>query len=144
MSDPSPLLTSHLPAAAAILNSIAAVLLSSGWLAIRARRIRLHRSLMSAAFAATTLFLAVYLVHMTLAGPRSFQGAGAVRTAYLFVLTSHMFLAALVPFLAVLTLLRGLRGRHPAHERLARWTLPIWLYVAVTGVAVQVFLSARA
>jgi putative membrane protein len=126
----------HLPAVLAGLNGAAAVLLISGRLAIGTGRPRAHRALMLAAFAVSTAFLAAYLLGAVLGPPRRFAGTGWARAGYLALLTSHTTLAASVPFLAAAALWLALRHRHPAHERLARWALPIWLYVSVTGVAI--------
>ena len=91
---------------------------------------------MIAAFITSILFLASYLYYHAHAGSKAFPGTGAVRSVYLSILLTHTVLAALVPPFAIVTLWRGLKARHPSHERLARWTLPIWLYVSVTGVVV--------
>ncbi len=125
-----------LPAVNATLNATAAAWLVAGLVMVRRRRIRAHRACMLAAFATSTLFLVSYLVYHAQVGSTPFTGQGAVRLAYFAILISHTVLAALVPPLALITLVRGLRGRIPAHRAIARWTLPIWLYVSVTGVAV--------
>lgn len=125
-----------LPTVNATLNGVAGALLLAGYLAIRSRRIRLHRILMTSAFACSVLFLVSYLVYHAQVGSVRFQGQGGIRAVYFAILLSHTVLAALVPVLAVVTLRRALRGRLAAHRRIARWTLPIWLYVSVTGVVV--------
>ncbi len=125
-----------LPAVNATLNATAAAWLVAGLVMVRRRRIRAHRACMLAAFATSTLFLVSYLVYHAQVGSTPFTGQGAVRLAYFAILISHTVLAALGPPLALITLVRGLRGRIPAHRAIARWTLPIWLYVSVTGVAV--------
>lgn len=127
---------SDLPALNASLNATAAVLLVTGWLLIRRGRWRAHRAVMIAAFACSILFLVSYLVYHFETGVHRFQGTGAVRAVYLSILGTHTVLAAVVPFLAVITLVRGLRKRFAKHRAIARWTLPIWLYVSVTGVVV--------
>ena len=124
------------PALNATLNATTGVLLVTGWLLIRTRRISAHRACMIAAFTTSILFLACYLYYHAHAGSKAFPGTGTVRSVYLSILLTHTVLAALVPPLAIVTLWRGLKNRHPSHERLARWTLPIWLYVSVTGVVV--------
>ena len=129
-----------LPAVNATLNGISAVLLVIGYILIRRRRIHQHRRVMIAAFATSTLFLICYVIYHANVGSKPFTGEGAVRTVYFFVLITHIVLAATVPPLALITLLRALRGRFDRHARLARWTLPIWLYVSVTGVIVYVML----
>jgi putative membrane protein len=125
-----------LPAVNATLNAIAAVLLVWGWTLIRRRRIAEHRRVMIAAFCVSVLFLISYLVYHFEAGSVRFGRTGTIRTVYLSILATHTVLAAVVPVLAVMSLTRGLRGRYDEHRRIARWTLPIWLYVSVTGVVV--------
>ena len=124
----------------ASLNGLAAVLLVCGWILIRRRRWRAHRNCMLAAFACSVLFLVSYLTYHAKVGSVRFEGQGAVRTLYLGILLTHTVLAAAVPFLAVVTLSRGLRRRFDRHVRIARYTLPIWLYVSVTGVIVYLML----
>ena len=125
-----------LPAVNATLNGISAVLLVIGYVLIRQRKIEQHRKVMIAAFSASVLFLICYLVYHYHVGSRRFPGQGPVRTVYFFILITHIVLAAFVPPMAIVTLVRGLRARYDRHARLARWTLPIWLYVSVTGVIV--------
>lgn len=132
--------TADLPLVNAVLNGTAAVLLVAGYAQIRAGRRDRHRALMIAAFVVSALFLVSYVVYHAQAGSRPYQGHGPARAFYFLVLLSHIVLAAAVPVLSVLTLARGLRGRYAAHVRIARWTLPIWLYVSVTGVIVYVML----
>ena len=126
----------QLPAVNATLNSIAATLLAAGYVCIRRGRVDLHRRCMLAAFVTSALFLVSYLVYHAQAGSRPFTGEGAVRAAYFTILVSHIVLAAAILPLAIVTLRRGLRRDDARHAALARWTLPIWLYVSVTGVAV--------
>ncbi|HVS14417.1 MAG TPA: DUF420 domain-containing protein [Thermoanaerobaculia bacterium] len=125
-----------LPTVNACLNTLAALLLVTGWLFIRRRRWRAHRNCMLAAFGCSVLFLISYLAYHAEVGSVRFQGEGAIRAVYLSILLTHTVLAAAVPFLAVITLSRGLRRRFEQHVRIARYTLPIWLYVSVTGVIV--------
>jgi len=132
-----------LPTVNAVLNSIAAILLVIGFILIRQGRWKAHRTVMLAAFGTSVLFLASYLTYHYLRGGLStpFGGEGALLVGtYRFILFSHIILAAIVPVLAIMTLSRGLRNRIPAHRRIARWTLPIWLYVSVTGVLVYLML----
>ena len=126
----------HLPTVNASLNSLAAILLVAGYFAIRARRIEVHRRFMLAAFSCSVLFLVSYLVYHFQVGSVRFQGSGPIRTVYLSILLTHTVLAAAVPFLAAITLFRGLKRQDDKHRKIARWTLPIWLYVSVTGVVV--------
>lgn len=129
-----------LPSVNATLNGASAVLLVAGFVAIRRGRPELHRALMLSACASSILFLASYLTRMALTGTHRFPGTGALRTAYLAILLSHTVLAALAAPLVLRTLFLAFRARFPAHRRVARATLPIWLYVSVTGVAVYVLL----
>lgn len=125
-----------LPTLNAALNAVSAALLVAGYRFIRRREIARHRACMLAAFGVSVLFLVSYLVYHANVGSVRFPGTGALRTAYLAILLSHTVLAAAVPFLAVLTLVRALQQSFDRHRRIARWTLPIWLYVSVTGVVV--------
>lgn len=129
-----------LPTINAFLNATAAVLLVWGYTLIRRHRKQQHRKVMLAAFAASCLFLVGYLTYHFQVGSVRFQKTGAIRAVYLSILATHTLLAAAVPPLAVVTLSRGLSGRFDRHRRLARWTLPIWLYVSVTGVVVYLML----
>jgi uncharacterized membrane protein YozB (DUF420 family) len=129
-----------LPTLNAILNSTSAVLIVIGYFLIRARRIEAHRRTMVAAFTTSTLFLISYLVYHAQVGSVHFQGTGAIRTVYFTILITHTILAAIVAPMVVVTLFRGLKGRFEKHRKLARITLPIWLYVSVTGVVVYAML----
>ena len=126
----------HLPTLNAALNASSAALLIAGYSAIRRGKREVHRKFMLAAFACSVLFLISYLVYHFQVGSVRFQRTGAIRTVYLTILFTHTVLAAAVPFLAVITLRRALAARFDKHRRIARWTLPIWLYVSVTGVVV--------
>jgi len=129
-----------LPTLNALLNAITTVLLLRGWYFIRHRRIAEHRRAMLGAFAGSVVFLASYLVYHFAVGSVRLPGHGWIRTVYLAILASHTVLAATVPFLAIVTLALALRGRFDRHPRIARWTLPIWLYVSVTGVVIYLML----
>jgi uncharacterized membrane protein YozB (DUF420 family) len=131
---------SHLPTLNAALNSLSAVFLFVGYLFIKARNRSAHRLCMLAACACSTLFLISYLFYHYQVGSVPFKGVGAVRVVYFVILISHTILAATVVPLALVTLSRALRERFDAHRRIARWTLPIWLYVSVTGVIVYAML----
>ncbi len=126
----------QLPALNAGLNGLAACFLIAGFVAIRRRRVRAHRFVMLTAFACSVAFLVSYLYYHSQVGSVRFQGTGTIRTIYFSILISHTILAAAVPFLAAVTLYRALRERFDRHRKLARWTLPIWLYVSVTGVVI--------
>jgi len=134
------LVTSLLPLVNALLNGTAAILLVWGYTLIRRKRIDAHRRVMLTAFAVSCLFLIDYLIYHYQVGHVVYQKIGIIRGVYLTLLTSHTVLAAAVPFLAVITLRRGLAARFDRHRRIARWTLPIWLYVSVTGVVVYLML----
>jgi putative membrane protein len=125
-----------LPALNASLNALAAVLLVTGYVLIRRRQWIAHRNVMTAALACSVLFLTSYLIYHAQVGSVRFPGTGTPRTVYLAILLTHTVLAAAVPFLAGFTVVRAWRRRYPQHKKLARWTLPIWLYVSVTGVVV--------
>lgn len=125
---------SSLPGINACLNGISAVLLISGWLFIRSGKVAAHRVCMVSAFFCSVVFLAGYLAFHYLAGVVYYHGAW--RGVYLTILTSHTMLAILVPVLAIRTLFLAVKERFEEHKKAARWTLPIWLYVSVTGVIV--------
>ena len=125
-----------LPALNAILNATSACLLVYGWTLIRRGKREQHKRVMIAAFSVSIAFLLSYLIYHAQVGSVRFQRTGTIRTVYLSILLTHTVLAAAVPFLAVLTLWRGLKGNYERHRAIARWTLPIWLYVSVTGVVV--------
>jgi putative membrane protein len=125
-----------LPLVNAMLNGIATVLLIVGYVCIRRRRIAAHRAAMVAAFATSVLFLVSYLVYHAQVGSRPFPGRGAIRGVYFVILITHIILAATIPPLAGVTLWRAYRGRFDRHVKVARWTLPLWLYVSITGIVV--------
>ena len=131
---------SMLPAVNATLNGTAAVLLTAGWLNIRRRNVAAHRACMLAAFAASTLFLVSYVIYHARAASVPFTGQGWVRPVYFFILITHIVLATVIVPLALTTIYRALRGELWRHKRIARVTLPIWLYVSVTGVLVYLML----
>lgn len=129
-----------LPAVNASLNALAAVFLTAGYLFIRKGRRRAHERCMLTALATSTLFLVSYVVYHANVGSRPFGGQGVIRPIYYTILATHVVLAASVVPLALVTATRGLRQRFDAHVRIARWTLPIWLYVSVTGVIIYLML----
>ncbi len=131
---------SDLPGLNAILNATAAVLLVAGYVSIRRKRVKLHRKFMLSACAASVLFLTSYLIYHFHQPTTPFRGEGPARVFYFVLLISHVLLEIAVVPLAIITLSRGLRGRFERHRPIARWTLPIWLYVSVTGVVVYVML----
>ena len=131
-----------LPHVNATLNGVALLLLLRGVWLIRHGQLTAHKRTMIASFVVSSLFLACYLVYHKVAGHRELPESvqGVIRIGYLTMLASHIILAALVPVLAMTTIYLGLKDRRPSHRRLARWTLPIWLYVSVTGVAIYLML----
>jgi putative membrane protein len=129
-----------LPAINATLNALSGILLLIGFILIRNRRIEQHRRVMLAAFATSVVFLVCYVVYHAQVGSVRFTRQGFVRPLYFVILITHVSLAATILPLAIITLSRGLKGRIAQHRRIARWTLPIWLYVSVTGVLVYVLL----
>ncbi len=131
-----PIEIADLPTVNAGLNALAAVFLFTGFALIRKRRIEAHRRAMLAAFTCSVVFLMSYLYYHFHAGTTRFPGQGAWRFVYFSILLSHTVLAALVPFLASITLFQALKSRFRQHRKIARWTLPIWLYVSVTGVII--------
>jgi uncharacterized membrane protein YozB (DUF420 family) len=129
-----------LPALNATLNATSALLLSAGWLLIRRGRIAQHRRCMIAAFTSSALFLASYVVYHAQIGSKPFPGTGIARVVYFSILIPHVLLAAAVLPMALLTLRRGLIRDDERHRRIAKITIPIWLFVSVSGVAVYVML----
>ena len=127
---------SDLPTVNATLNAISTVLLTVGFLMIRRRKIVAHRNCMIAAFVVSGLFLTSYLIYHYHAGSTPFGRDGWIRSVYFAVLIPHIILAATILPLALITLYLALRQRFTQHRRIARWTLPIWLYVSVTGIIV--------
>ncbi|MFO0669239.1 MAG: DUF420 domain-containing protein [Polyangiaceae bacterium] len=127
---------SFMPPVNAALNGTAAVCLTAGYLAIRAKRPRVHKFLMVSAFAASSLFLVGYLAYHFVHGDTRYQGTGIARTLYLLLLASHVLLSMAVVPLALTSFFFALRGSFAKHRRVARVTFPIWLYVSITGVLV--------
>ena len=125
-----------LPTVNAVLNASAAVAMVLGFVAIRNRRIRIHRACMLTAVSLSALFLCSYVVYHAQVGSRPYQGQGPFRTVYFAILLTHTVLAIAILPLVSTTLYRALRAQFVRHVRLARLTFPIWLYVSVTGVIV--------
>jgi uncharacterized membrane protein YozB (DUF420 family) len=134
----------ELPAVNAILNGTAAILLLRGYSLIRSGKRQQHKKTMIAAFAVSVVFLISYLIYHANSGIIYYQKTGFIRYVYFTILYTHTPLAAAVPVLAIITLRRALKaektGDFSRHRRIARWTLPIWLYVSVTGVLVYLML----
>ncbi len=129
-----------LPHLNATLNAMSAVLLTAGYLFIRRKKVTAHKNCMISAFFVSLLFLISYLTYHYHVGSVRFMGKGWIRPVYFSILISHTVLAAAIVPLVLITLRRALKGRFDKHVRLARWTLPLWLYVSVTGVVVYLML----
>jgi uncharacterized membrane protein YozB (DUF420 family) len=129
-----------LPHLNAALNALAGLLLATGFVFIRRHNIAAHRACMLAAFVTSALFLTSYVIYHAQIGSQPFPGTGLVRLVYFAILIPHVILAAAVLPLAIVTLRRGLIRDDARHRRIARWTLPIWLFVSVTGVIVYLML----
>lgn len=135
-----------LPAVNAALNALAGVLLVVGYVLIKQRRETAHKRTMLGAFGVSVVFLGCYLTYHYMlheyegSAGRKFQGEGLIRPIYFAMLISHVVLAAAVPVLALITIYHGYRDNRAKHRRIAWWTLPIWLYVSVTGVLIYVLL----
>ena len=129
-----------LPAVNASLNALSTVFLVVGWTFIRRRDMQRHRACMIAALVTSALFLTSYLVYHANVGSVPFQGQGGIRVVYFAILITHIILAALILPLALITVSRAFARRFDRHRKIARYTLPIWLYVSVTGVVIYVML----
>jgi putative membrane protein len=127
---------SDLPTLNAALNAMSAAFVTTGWVLIRRGRREAHRRAMLAAVACSALFLTSYLIYHAQVGSVRFTGEGALRVAYFGLLVSHSLLAAAIVPLVLVTAGRALRGRFAAHKAIARVTLPLWVWVSVSGVAV--------
>ena len=132
---PHPLATTN-----AVLNSVAALLLVVGWVAILLGNWRAHRAAMVAAFATSAVFLVCYVVYHWLEGSRKYAGPESLRSVYYVILVTHVLLAVTVPVLAVRMFFLAWKGRWEAHRRLGRVAMPIWLYVSATGVVIYLML----
>jgi putative membrane protein len=131
---------SILPHLNAALNATSFVLLVAAFYQIRRGNVRAHRRLMLSALAVSGLFLVSYVTYHARYGSVKFQGQGAVRPVYFFILITHVLLAAGIVPLVFITVRRALRGDFARHRRIARWTYPLWLYVSITGVVVYLML----
>ena len=129
-----------LPHLNAALNTICTALLLTGWWLIKQRRIAQHRLCMIAAVITSALFLTSYVIYHANVGSKPFPGTGFIRTVYFAILIPHVILAALTLPIILITFIRGLRRDDARHRRIARWTMPVWLFVSVTGVIVYVML----
>jgi uncharacterized membrane protein YozB (DUF420 family) len=136
----NPELVAQLPALNATLNAISGLLLTAGYAFIRRGQTAMHKRCMLAALACSALFLTSYVTYHLHAGSRPFGGQGPIRVIYFAILITHVVLAAVIVPLALTTAARGLRAQFGPHARIARWTLPLWLYVSVTGVVIYLML----
>ena len=131
---------SDLPALNATLNATCFVLLTIGYVLIRRGRVAQHRAVMIAAFCTSVVFLTSYLIYHAHIGSKPFLGRGPIRIVYFTILLTHTVLAATIVPMILMTLSRGLKRQDARHRALARWTLPLWMYVSVTGVIVYFML----
>ncbi len=129
-----------LPAVNASLNAISTVLLITGWVLIKRGDRRKHKACMISALITSALFLTSYVIYHAQVGSVPFRGTGWIRTLYFSVLIPHVILAAAIVPPILITASRGLTAKYDKHGRIARWTLPLWLYVSVTGVIVYLML----
>lgn len=136
----NPELVARLPALNALLNGTSAIFLTIGYVFIRRGKMTPHKRCMLAALAASALFLTSYVIYHLHAGSRPFPGTGMIRVIYFVILLTHVVLAAVIVPLALITATRGLRSQFGRHAAIARWTLPLWLYVSVTGVVIYLML----
>lgn len=139
-SDAASVKLTFLPALNALLNGLSATALLIGFTFIRARKIAAHRTSMFTAFGFSSLFLVSYILHHALHGDVRYPAHAAFRSAYLWLLGSHIILAVVALPMILITFFFSLSGRIPMHRKIARWTFPIWLYVSVTGVITYVML----
>ncbi|MUV36800.1 uncharacterized protein JNUCC1_00604 [Lentibacillus sp. JNUCC-1] len=130
-----------LPLLNAVFNGITFCLLVGALIMIKKKNIKAHRNFILGAFGMTMLFFVTYLTYHAMAGSTSFGGDGFLKGIYYFVLVSHIILAAAIVPMSLITLGRGLNMKVEKHRKIARWTMPIWLYVAFTGVLVYVLIS---
>ncbi len=124
----------------ASLNGTSAILLACGYAAIRERKVKVHKAFMISAFAVSTVFLISYLIYHYRVGHVVFQGQGWIRPVYFALLLSHTVLAIVIVPLILITLRRAWLEKFDRHRLIARWTLPLWFYVSVTGVIVYILL----
>jgi putative membrane protein len=130
-----------LPMLNAIFNSFTTIFLLAALYFIKKKNMKVHRRFIYAAFTSTTLFLITYLTYHSFAESTSYGGEGPLKYVYYFVLITHIVLAAPTVLLALLTAVRGLQMKKEKHRKIARWTMPIWLYVSITGVVVYLLIS---
>jgi putative membrane protein len=132
---------SFLPLINAVLNSITFIALVFALLAIKRKNIKLHRNLIFTALSSTALFLVTYLAYHFNAPSTKYGGTGILKGIYLFILLTHILLAIVIVPLALISVGRGLNMQVEKHRKIARWTMPLWLYVSLTGVLVYIMIS---
>lgn len=132
---------SNFPLFHAVLNFFTALLLLAGYFAMRKKELQWHRNLMISAFFLSTVFLISYVISKISNEPVPYGGEGVLRYIYFFVLITHILLSAIIVPLVLFTMYRGLTGEVVKHQKIARYTFPIWLYVAITGVLVYLFMA---
>ncbi len=125
----------------AALNSITTVLLLSGFFFIKTKNITAHKTCMLIAIGVSVLFLLSYVFYHSISEPMRYGGEGLLRPIYFFILITHIFLAAVVLPFILFTVYRALTKQFPQHKKIARWTLPVWLYVTITGVVVYLMMA---
>lgn len=125
----------------AVLNGTTAILLLMGYYFMRIREYKWHRNVMIGAFVLSTVFLVSYVISKISIDPVPFGGEGFLRPVYFFILITHILLSAIIVPLVLFTMYRGLTGEYDKHAKVARWTFPVWFYVAITGVLVYVFMA---
>ena len=125
----------------AVLNFCTVILLIGGYYAMRSKAIKLHRNLMITAFLLSAVFLVSYVISKISNDPVPYGGEGILRAVYFFILITHILLSAIIVPLVLFTMYRGLTGEVKKHRKIARYTFPIWLYVAFTGVMVYIFMA---
>lgn len=125
----------------AVLNFCTALLLIAGYFSMRMKELKWHRNLMIGAFLLSTVFLVSYVISKISNDPVPYGGEGILRPIYFFVLITHILLSAIIVPLVLFTMYRGLTGEVEKHRKIARYTFPVWLYVAVTGVLVYIFMA---
>jgi putative membrane protein len=125
----------------AIINTLVSCLLIAAFIAIRQKKVMLHRNLMYGAIISSVLFLVSYIAHHLLAGDTRFGGEGIIRYIYFFILITHIILAAIILPFILFTAYRALTAEYGRHKKLAKYTFPLWLYVSITGVLVYILIS---
>lgn len=125
----------------AIINFSTAVLLMLGYILIKKGNKKMHRNVMITAFCLSVVFLGSYVISKISHEPVHFGGEGMMKYIYFFILITHILLSAIIVPLVLFTMYRGLMGEYVKHKKIARWTFPIWLYVAITGVLVYLFMA---